>query len=365
MMTPPPQFWGAIRDKAPQEAAARSCPNLLRFRLPRIGAGGLFFLLAFCLPPLHAQAAPAKIPPARTLSSSDREAVYQKSLPLYGYDASKPLAVKRGPSQSLGTGAGAVHLERFSYLSAHGQRVPALLFQPANPAADTGPIPCIIILHGLGGSKEFMAGYALAMAKFGYASLVIDEYGQGERGPLKTVPGQEAGQLGRTVAQTAVDVRRGIDYLETRREIDAKRIGLAGVSLGAIVGTVAAGVEPRIKACVLISGGGDWGVILKTLAARNATVGGRNTAAFRKIDFGALNARLAPEDPLTFAPHIAPRPVLMLGGRRDTTIVPQAQTELFDALRQPKQIVWYPQFGHVPPPEVVFPAMQTFFRGAL
>ncbi len=309
----------------------------------------LFLLSA----PLHAQAAPA----------IDREAVYQHSLPQYHYDAAKPLAVKRGAAQTIA--GGTVRLERFSYRSTNNQRVPALLFLPLKPDADMGPIPCIVILHGLGGSKEIMAGYALAMAKFGYASLVIDEYGQGERGPLKTVPGQEAGQLGRTVAQTAVDVRRGIDYLETRREIDAKRIGLAGVSLGAIVGTVAAGVEPRIKACVLISGGGDWGVILKTLAARNATVGGRTTAAFRKIDFGALNARLAPEDPLTFAPHIAPRPALMLGGRRDTTIVPQAQTELFEALRQPKQIVWYPQFGHVPPPEVVFPAMQTFFRGTL
>jgi hypothetical protein len=45
--------------------------------------------------------------------------------------------------------------------------------------------------------------------------------------------------------------------------------------------------------------------------------------------------------------------------------VPQAQTELFDAARQPKQIIWYPQYGHVPPPEVVYPAMQKFFAAQL
>ena len=79
----------------------------------------------------------------------------------------------------------------------------------------------------------------------------------------------------------------------------------------------------------------------------------------------SLTLLLAPEDPLTFAPHIAPRPILMLGGRKDTTIVPKAQLELFDAARQPKQIVWYPQYGHVPPPEVLYPAMEKFFGKTL
>lgn len=290
----------------------------------------------------------------------DREAVYQKALPLYQYDSAKPLAVKLGGSQTIG----AVKFLRFSYLSTNSQRVPALLFTPQGVSA-AKPVPCIVILHGLGGSKEIMVGYALAAAKFGYASLVIDEYGQGERRPLKTVPSQRAEQLAATVMQTAVDVRRGLDYLQTRSEIDGRRVGLAGVSLGAIIGTVVSGVEPRLKAAVLISGGGDWGLILKTLSARNATVGGRDTSAFKKIDFAELSVLLAPEDPLTFAPHIAPRPVLMLGGRKDTTIVPKAQSELFDALSQPKQSVWYPQYGHVPPPEVVFPAMQKFFAGTL
>ncbi len=321
--------------------------------LPSRGRGwgwGLLLLLLCGLPCAHAQ----------TSSPIDREAVYQKALPAYQYDSAKPLAVKLGATKKLGV----VKFLRFSYLSTNSQRVPALLFTPPGASA-AHPVPCLVILHGLGGSKEIMAGYALASAKFGYASLVIDEYGQGERGPLKAAPGGQAAQLATTVSQTAVDVRRGIDFLATRSEIDSQRLGLAGVSLGAIIGTVVSGVEPRIKAAVLISGGGDWGLILKTLSSRNASVGGRDTSAFKKIDFAALNVLLAPEDPLTFAPHIAPRPILMLGGRQDTTIVPKAQQELFDAARQPKQIVWYPQCGHVPPPEVVFPAMQKFFAGAL
>lgn len=320
---------------------------------PRVSTCGtmavLLALLLCCLPVAHAQT-----------PQIDREAVYQKALPTYQYDASKPLAIKLGTTQKIGL----VKFLRFSYGSTNSQRVPALLFTPPGASA-AHPVPCLVILHGLGGSKEIMSGMALFEAKNGYASLVIDEYGQGERGPLKTVSNQQAEELATTVSQTAMDVRRGLDYLATRPDINSKRIGLAGVSLGAIIGTVTSGVEPRIKAAVLISGGGDWGLILKTLSARSATVGGRDTSAFKKIDFAALTTLLAPEDPLTFAPHIAPRPLLMLGGRQDTTIIPQAQTELFDAARQPKQIVWYPQYGHVPPPEVVYPAMQKFFAAAL
>ena len=51
----------------------------------------------------------------------------------------------------------------------------------------------------------------------------------------------------------------------------------------------------------------------------------------------------------------------MLHGRKDDMIVPQAAQELYDAARQPKQIQWFAPYGHVPPPEVVYPAMKKFF----
>jgi dienelactone hydrolase len=312
----------------------------------------LTLFLACFIPTAHAQTPPSV--------QINRAAVYQKALPMYRDDVSKPLAVKLGEAQMISD----TKFLRFSYLSTNDQRVPALLFTPPGASANH-PVPCLVILHGLGGSKEIMAGMALEAAKAGYASLVIDEYGQGERGSLKTVPGQQAQELATTVSQTTVDVRRGLDYLATRPEINSKRIGLAGVSLGAIIGTVVSGVDTRIKAAVLISGGGDWGLILKTLSSRDATVGGRSTSAFKNVNWANLSILLSPEDPLTFAPHIAPRPILMLGGRKDTTIVPQAQQELFDAARQPKQIVWYAQYGHVPPPEVIYPAMRAFFKKAL
>ena len=207
-----------------------------------------------------------------------------------------------------------------------------------------------------------MSGLAFFAASAGYASLVIDLYGHGERvRPVTQKADSQARDLAIGVRQTAVDVRRGLDYLATRRDIDSGRVGLVGISLGAIIGTVSAGVDGRIKAVALISGGGDWGLILRTLSARNAPVGGRSMGGLKGLDWAKVSAELAPEDPLTFASHIAPHSLLMLHGRKDDIIVPQSALELYAAARQPKEIRWYADYGHVPPPEVVYPALKAFF----
>jgi predicted peptidase len=58
--------------------------------------------------------------------------------------------------------------------------------------------------------------------------------------------------LGETMAGWRTwDVMRAIDYLETREEIDAKRIGCMGISGGGTVTLYAAAVEPRIRLAFL------------------------------------------------------------------------------------------------------------------
>lgn len=287
----------------------------------------------------------------------DRDAAYRNAVPSYQDKAALPLSVKQGEANTIR----GCRLQRFSYLSTNAQRVPALLFLPPRASA-THPVACLVLLHGLGGSKEQMAGLAFFAASTGYASLVIDLYGHGERvRPTQSQGTSQAQELAVGVRQTAVDVRRGLDYLGTRRDIDSGRIGLVGISLGAIIGTVSAGVDERIKAVALISGGGDWGLILRTLSARNVPVGGRSMDGLKGLDWAKVSAELAPEDPLTFAPHIAPRSLLLLHGRKDDIIVPQAAQELYEAAGQPKEIQWYAADGHVPPPEVVYPALKAFF----
>ena len=117
------------------------------------------------------------------------------------------------------------------------------------PDASNGPIPAFVILHGFGANKD--SGSVPAMAKLltnrGYASLRLDMPGVGDSG----------GVVGRLVCLEQVAVaRRGIDYLESRAEIDSARIGVAGASFGAAVSIYTGGADERVAA--VISSGG-WG----------------------------------------------------------------------------------------------------------
>jgi serine/threonine protein kinase/dienelactone hydrolase len=64
-----------------------------------------------------------------------------------------------------------------------------------------------------------------------------------------TVAGRES------LIQASKDLGRSIDYLETRADIDSKRIAFMGVSMGAALGVVLTGVEERLKAVIFLDGG--------------------------------------------------------------------------------------------------------------
>lgn len=57
------------------------------------------------------------------------------------------------------------------------------------------------------------------------------------------------------VGQWVKDVRRSLDYLESRPDIDSERIGFYGVSWGARIGNIVLAVEERFRVAVLMGGG--------------------------------------------------------------------------------------------------------------
>jgi dienelactone hydrolase len=305
---------------------------------------------------------------AQGLPTIDRGSIYTNALDNYADASQQDAPTSTSIEKQTYTDC---TMEKLTYKSENGQTVPALLFIPTTATVDK-PVPCVILLHGLGGSKEQMAPVARALAPLGYASLAIDEASQGERatqGVGGADPAHLMSLIQKGVPQTAVDVRRGIDLLSTRKTIDSSRIGLIGVSLGAIIGTVAAGVEPRIKATVLISGGGNWGVILNAISSIGMLTGGQAARPLSQNDEMMATIGLAAEDPLTFAPHIAPRALLMEAGRLDNIIPPDSTQQLYDAASTPKNsnvhIDWYAQAGHVPDPSLTAPVVQKWLAAHL
>jgi dienelactone hydrolase len=151
--------------------------------------------------------------------------------------------------------------ERVSYGTQFGMRVPAVLYRPKSVP---GKIPGFIVVNGHGGDKySWYAFYTgVLYARAGAAVLTYDPAGEGERNIQRKSgtrahdkvepPDELARRLGGLML---TDVMQAVSYLAQRPEVDARRIGAAGYSMGSFVLSIAAAVERRLKACVLVGGG--------------------------------------------------------------------------------------------------------------
>jgi dienelactone hydrolase len=244
-----------------------------------------------------------------------------------GFDAAKPPAVL-------------TYSVRFK--GANGEAVPGIF---VTPGAAAGPKPTVLILHGLGGSKEQMYLAMVSFAGRGFSVFAIDAAGHGKRTPIngKAVALLTLPEMRQVSGQTVADLRRAVDWLETRPEVDKSRIGFLGVSLGGILGGVFAADEPRVKAAVLWAAGGDWGKLVTTSTHPFAQT-------FRKsgqTDAAKVRAAMADVDPLGTIAAISPRPLLFLNGDKDNVVPVACAEALYAAAREPKERVVLPG-GHIP-----------------
>jgi dienelactone hydrolase len=138
------------------------------------------------------------------------------------------------------------------------ERVPGYLLLP-DAKAFPGRRPVVIALHGTGGNKDNMANIVTKAARAGFIGVAIDGRFHGER----TRTGEGAAEYNAAIARafrtgrehpfyydTVWDVMRLIDYLSTRQDVDASRIGLTGISKGGIETYFAAAADPRVAAAV-------------------------------------------------------------------------------------------------------------------
>ena len=209
----------------------------------------------------------------------------------------------------------------------HQQRVAALL---SLPHLGTRPFPVILFLHGLGDSKsaDYMRYGDRAFAKAGYAVFRIDFALHGERRDpdfkkldlRKPFPFTTRN----SIVQTVFDLRRAVDFLQSRPQINGTRIGFMGISLGGITGTISCAVEPRIKVPVLALAGGGFRLLFGF-----------------KMFSPKIENLLAPIEPLHFVGKISPRPTLFINASKDEVIPPRLAKKLHNAAGSPKKVVWF------------------------
>lgn len=99
--------------------------------------------------------------------------------------------------------------------------------------------PVVILVPGLDSVKEELHVYGDDFLRRGMAVLAIDGPGQGE------MEFECAMRF-----DYEVPVRFAIDYLENRPDVNAKRVGLMGVSLGGYYAVRAAAFEQRVRAAI-------------------------------------------------------------------------------------------------------------------
>lgn len=159
-------------------------------------------------------------------------------------------------------------MEKVIYDSQPGFPVTALLYLPdAKPGEKVDKLPAIVVAPGHGPTGKMSDfNFASTFARNGFAVLSYDPIGQGERlqypdpakpgTSLATRPTGEHGEaglqptlIGDAVARYfAWDGMRAVDYLQSRPEVDANRIGAFGCSGGGAMTALLGALDPRIKA---------------------------------------------------------------------------------------------------------------------
>jgi dienelactone hydrolase len=127
-----------------------------------------------------------------------------------------------------------------------------------------GPAPILVQVNGLDSTKEmkYRVGLPQWLAKRGVSSLVIDQPGTGEALRLH---GMHA------VYDSERWASKVVDWLETRADIDPKRIGLEGVSLGGYYCPRAVAFEPRFAMGVVWGANHDWRDVQKKRLAKEGS----------------------------------------------------------------------------------------------
>jgi dienelactone hydrolase len=244
-----------------------------------------------------------------------------------------PLAPQTQPR----TDSGSHRAEHFSFASEAGERVPGI-FLTAASAKDRRPV--IIFLHGTGGRKEEFLAIMRTFADRGFATATIDARHHGARITRGTDNEQYYAAMLETyrtgkgrpyLYDTVWDVMRLVDYLGTRADVDATRVGLMGISKGATEAYLAAAADPRITVSVPIIGvqGYRWALDNDQWQARVSTfapaVDGAARDAGVKVDAAFVRRfydRVVPGiysdyDGGAMLALIAPRPVLVINGDSD------------------------------------------------
>ncbi|MDB6084667.1 MAG: hypothetical protein JWN43_2548 [Gammaproteobacteria bacterium] len=214
-------------------------------------------------------------------------------------------------------------LAEVSIAAAPGRRLAGWYAPSANRGA-------IVLVHGTGADRSSLLFETGFLAEAGFGVLALDMPGQGASdGKTRWgVPERQA-------------ISAAVDWLSTRSDVDPRRIGGFGVSMGAYVLTQAAVLDLRLRAVALVSSPNDvveqnwlatadWGLLTQL-------------PCYWALRAYGQSLDMMPKDVIGL---IAPRALFILGGDLDTLVPTFMTRQLFAAAGNPKELWIVPRAHH-------------------
>jgi len=205
----------------------------------------------------------------------------------------------------------------------------------------TGKVPAAIVLDVLSGDFVVARTVARSLADKGIAALALHMPFFGRRRPKDDgSAGMFSGDVSfarEAMTQAVIDIRSAALWLRTRKEVDADKTGIVGVSLGAVIGALCIGVDNSFSKSALVLGGGDIAQIIWSAAETEQL---RAELLKKGYTLERLREELSAVDPLTYAERINPRTVVMFNGKKDQTVTGDCTVKLWEKAGRPR-IVWY------------------------
>ncbi len=248
----------------------------------------------------------------------------------WDYDKTTPIGTKEIGVEKRGD----VTIHDITYVSPKGGVVPAYLIVPKGK----GPFAAIVWGHWYQGNspmrnrKEFL-DEAVAIAPAGVVSLLTD-------GPVAR-PGYVADNQPLSekqvsyLVQQVIDMRRGLDLLLQRKDVDRQRIAYVGHSYNGVVGAILSGIDKRFKAFVLMTATMSDEVTRKIPEYQEyrKQIGEEKFVAFEKKYYWIDQGR--------YVAHAAPATVFLQYARRERFLDPKWMPMYAAVVSEPKRFKLY------------------------
>ena len=221
-------------------------------------------------------------------------------------------------------------VEDVYFKSRDGVRLGAWFFPGTNGAT-------IILAHGMGSERSSMLPHANYLHKDGFSVLLFDFRYRGEHEGDEYTGG----------VRERWDVEGAVDYLKTRSDVDATRIGVQGGSGGAVSAILATGETPEIKGVVAHTPFTSVPMVLNhvfpiltRLPSFPFAPVARRICEFRlDVDFEEMS-------PIKFIGKISPRPIFLIDEGLDQMFPCNSVELLYKAAGEPKEFWSVPDAEH-------------------